>query len=572
MYRSPIFASILLLFIFSCQKKDKNFDLTSEEAASSRDTLIAHYSELGTAFDERQNYDSAFYYFNKSKELAQLSKDYDYMIYNLLAMAQLYQSSGDYASSEETLTEALPFLEEHSDYQLAALNLFGIAAKEVKDYDEAIRYYNQLIPLVKDSVRQSILANNIATIYTEQQQFSKAIAILKPLLNTPILDTLPQQKARIMDNLGFAYFKNGQRNQGLPLLNVALKMRIEAEDSYGSIMSYLHLADYFQNENPKEASKNAQQAYNLATKHNSPDERLEALAHLMRYNSTTGVNTFAVKYAELNDSLTMARNKAKNQFAKIKYDAQKANVEALQYKTEGAELALQLQKRQLQNYLMGFGLFLLLLMIIYLRNYYKNQNTQQRLKASYLTETRIAKMVHDELANDVFYTMNFAETQDLLNSDKKEKLLDHLDQIYHKTRNISKENSPIDTGETFFIHLKEMLNSYKSSTINVIIKNGNPIDWSKISDDKKIALQRVVQELMVNMKKHSKATFVVIGFDGGQNQVNISYADNGIGCAEAKILKNGLQNAENRILAIKGQFTFDFSNPSGFKVQIVIPK
>lgn len=571
MYRSPIFGFIVFLFAFSCQKKGIAPDATTEKGARSSDTLIAHYSEMGATFQAKQQFDSAFYYFSKSKELAEQHKDFDYMAYNLLAMAHIQQTSGDYASSEETLTEALPFLEEHSDYHLAALNLFGIAAKEVKDYDEAIRYYNQLIPLVKDSVRQATLANNIGAIYTEQEKYANAIATLKPFLNAAFSDSIPQQKARIMDNLGYAYFKNGQWNQGLPLLNEALKIRIEVADSYGSIMSYLHLADYFQIENPKEASRNAEQAYALATRHGSPDERLEALAHLMRYNSTVGVNTFAVKYAKLNDSLIVVRNKAKNQFAKIKYDAQKANVAALQYKTEGVELALQLQKRQLQNYLMGFGLFLLLLMLVYLRIYYKNQNTQQRLKASYLTETRIAKMVHDELANDVFYTMNFAETQDLLDSDKKEKLLDHLDQIYHKTRNISKENSPIDTGETFFIHLKEMLNSYKSAAINVIIKNGNPIDWGKISDDKKIALQRVLQELMVNMKKHSKATFVVIGFDGGQNQVNISYADNGIGCVEATILKNGLQNAENRIHAIKGRLTFDFSSPVGFKVQIVIP-
>ena len=571
MYRSPIFAFILLLFAFSCQKKDKNFNAVTEAVAPSSDTLISFYADKGGAFQASQNYDSAFYYFNKSKELAQLSKDYDYMTYNLLAMAQLYQYSGDYANSEETLTEALPFLEEHSEYHLAALNLFGIAAKEVKHYDEAIRYYNQLMPLAKDSLRQSILANNMATIYTEQHLNTKAIAVLKPFSDAAFLDSLPEQKARIIDNLGYAYFKNNQPNIGLPMLNEALALRNKANDTYGSIMSYLHLADFYQANNPTKAVENARQAYALSTKHNSVDERLEALDYLMRYNDKVGVNPFAIQYATLNDSLNLARNTAKNQFAKIKYDAQKATVKALQYKTEGAELALQLQKKQLKNYLMGFGLLLLALLIIYLIHYYKGQNTHQRLKASYQTETRIAKMVHDELANDVFYTMNFAETQDLMNSEKKEKLLDHLDQIYHKTRNISKENSPIDTGETFFIHLKEMLNSYKSSDINVIIKKGNPIDWVKISDDKKIALQRVLQELMVNMKKHSQATFVVIGFDAGLKQINISYSDNGVGCTNATILKNGLQNAENRIQAIKGRLTFDFSSPRGFKVEIVIP-
>ena len=571
MYRSPIFAFILLLFVFSCQKKDKNFDAVTEAAANSSDTLIAHFSEKGGAFQVSQNYDSAFCYFNKSKELAKEQNDVDYMVYNLLAMAHIQQTSGDYASSEETLTEALPFLEKHSDYHLAALNLFGIAAKEVKNYDEAIRYYKELIPLAKDSLRQSILANNIAAIYTEQQQDIKAISVLKPFSDAAFLDSVPEQKARITDNLGYAYFKNGQLNQGYSMLDEALALRVKADDSYGSIMSYLHLADFYQSLNPKKTAENARKAYTLATKHNSPDERLEALAYLMRYNEKAGINSFAVQYATLNDSLTLARNKAKNQFAKIKYDAQKATVEALQYKAEGAALALQLQKKQLHNYLMGFGVFLLLLLIVYLVHYYKIQNKEQRLKATYQTETRIAKMVHDELANDVFYTMNFAETQDLLENDKKEKLLVHLDQIYHKTRNISKENSPIDTGEMFFIQLKAMLNSYQNGTIKVIIRNGNPIDWSKISDDKKIAVQRVLQELMVNMKKHSQATFVIVGFDAGSKQIVISYSDNGVGCEEATILKNGLQNAENRIQAIKGRLTFDFSSPIGFKVQIVIP-
>ena len=247
-------------------------------------------------------------------------------------------------------------------------------------------------------------------------------------------------------------------------------------------------------------------------------------------------------------------------------------MEALQYKAKSVALDLQLQKKQLQNYTMFFGIFLLVLLMVYLIHYYRRLNTEQRLKAGYVTETRIAKQVHDELANDVFYTMNFAETQDLQNNEKKEKLLDHLDHIYHKTRNISRENSPIDTGEQYFVHLKDLLNNYQSSSVKVIIRNGQPIDWGKISDDKKIALQRVLQELMVNMKKHSGATFVVVGFDAGLNHITITYSDNGVGCSEATISKNGLQNAENRILAIKGQLTFDFSNPSGFKIQIVIPK
>lgn len=571
MWRSPIFSLLVLSVVFSCQKQGNSTVAIAEVENSTQDTLVAHYAEKGVTFQAKSQYDSAFYYFSKSKDLAELTKNYDYMAYNLVAMAAIQQTFADYASSEETLTQALPILEENSNNQLAALNLFGIAAKEVKNYSEALRYYRQLKLLVKDSIAQSALANNSAAIYIEQQQYEEAIALLEPFSNSLVLDSLPKNKARIMDNLGFAYYKNKQSQQGLTLLNKALAIRTQANDSYGSIISHLHLAEYYETKDPKEAEKHARQAYEFATKHNSVDERLKALAFLMVHNSKVGVNPFAVKYTQLNDSVMMVRNNAKNQFAKIKYDSQKATVEALKYKGERTELAFKLQSKQFQNYWMGFGLILLVVLIAYLTHYYKVKNKQERLQTTYNTETRISKMVHDELANDVFYTMNFAETQDLKNDMKKEQLLDHLDQIYHKTRNISKENSPIDTGETYFVHLKEMLSSYKSPKIEVIIRNGNPIDWSKITDDKKIALQRVLQELMVNMKKHSGASFVVIGFDGGSKYVNVTYSDNGVGCSETGILKNGLKNAENRIHAIKGKLTFDFSSPKGFKAQIKLP-
>ncbi len=571
MWRSPIFYFFALFIFFACQQKtDTNF-ATSVNENSSEDTLIKQYSERAAQFQAENQFDSAFSYYSKSKDRALLAKDSAYVSYNLIAMAQIQQSFADYASSEETLTDALPFLEENSDNYLATLNMFGIAAKEVKNYDEAIQYYMKLVSLSKDSIRQASVANNIALLFAEKKQYPSAIAVLEPFLKGTYLDTLPKVNARLTDNLGFIYVKDDQAERGLELLNKGLEIRTQIGDSYGLIVSHLHLAHFYQTRNPKNAEINAKQAYLLATKHNSIDERLEALALLMVRNSKIGINEFAVKYAQLNDSITVSRNTAKNQFAKIKYDSQKSTLEAVKYKSEKTELALKLESKQLQNYVMFLSVFVLILLIVYLIHYYKVKNKQERLQTTYTTETRIAKMVHDELANDVFYTMNFADTQDLENNSKKEQLLDHLDQIYHKTRNISKENSPIDTGETFFTHLKEMLSSYKSPKIEVIIRNGLPIDWSKVADDKKIAIQRVLQELMVNMKKHSQASFVVIGFDAEVKEVIVTYSDNGIGCSETAIFKNGLQNAENRIQAIKGQLTFDFSSPKGFKAKITVP-
>ena len=85
-------------------------------------------------------------------------------------------------------------------------------------------------------------------------------------------------------------------------------------------------------------------------------------------------------------------------------------------------------------------------------------------------------------------------------------------------------------------------------------------------------MYRVLQELLVNMKKHSECSLAVISFKKNKNKLQIEYSDNGLGATLNKInLKNGLQNVENRIRAIKGTITFDTISDKGFKVSLKIP-
>jgi signal transduction histidine kinase len=98
------------------------------------------------------------------------------------------------------------------------------------------------------------------------------------------------------------------------------------------------------------------------------------------------------------------------------------------------------------------------------------------------------------------------------------------------------------------------------------------VNWDALETNKKIIIYRVLQELLVNMKKHSQCSLAVITFKKNENKLQIDYSDNGIGAAFDKInSKNGLQNVENRILAIKGSITFDTKPEKGFKTSFKIP-
>jgi tetratricopeptide (TPR) repeat protein len=341
MLRPPIFILLLLFSILSCQKDTKTVSASAKNNKSKRSIQAQKYSELGDSFNRENKNDSAFYYYNKSKELFEAEGDSPYIAYNLLGMAHIQQAYGDYYSSEETLTEALPYINNDLQYQMAANNLFGIAAKEVKNYDDAVRYYTTILKATNDSVYKATAFNNIATVYIKEKEYRKAIALLKPILKSNILDTLPNRRARIIDNLGFSYYKDNQIPEGLSLMNEGLEIRTKINDSYGSIESYLHLADFYKNRDYQKSKENALQAYKVATKHQSIDERLEALEFLMSYNPEKGMNSYATLFINLNDSIKTVRSKAKNQFAKIKYDSRKTTLENIKYKgqrTKGRNL------------------------------------------------------------------------------------------------------------------------------------------------------------------------------------------------------------------------------------------
>jgi len=75
-----------------------------------------------------------------------------------------------------------------------------------------------------------------------------------------------------------------------------------------------------------------------------------------------------------------------------------------------------------------------------------------------------------------------------------------------------------------------------------------------------------------NMKKHSEASLVSVTLKISNSLLTVLYADNGVGTTNNPlILKNGLQNVENRIKTIKGTITFDKNSDKGFKVSFTFP-
>jgi signal transduction histidine kinase len=553
----------------SCEKKSI-LNTNKKNNLNEIDRLI----DLGDNYLEKTKYDSAFYYHNKAKTLCNPRTDNTRIIYSLGRMSEIQQNQGDYYGSETTATEAVPYLNKSIDpsYECSIYNLLGIVNVKLFDYENALFYYNKVLVSKTDAIRKLRSKQNTAVVFMAMKDYNRAIEILLPLsLKKEVVNDSLQIK-NVLDNLGYSYFKVGNNTKGIYYLNRALKIKERLKDDWGMASSYLHLSNYYKESNSKLSNKYAQLGYVKATKVNNVDDRLEALALLIQTSTENKSKNYSEKYIQLNDSITKARQKAKNQFAKIKYDSKKEKEENQLLKTQKAENALQLEEQKNRNLILYFIAAMGIAATTFISFYLISKNKREKIKTSYDTEIRIAKKLHDELANDVFHTMAFAETQDLSSNQNKEILLNNLDTIYSRTRNISKENSIIDTGLQFVSGLKEMMSKFNSEAINVLVNGMDDIDWDTIENNKKIVIYRVLQELLVNMKKHSQCSLSVISFKNIEKKIQVNYSDNGLGAdMETIISKKGLQNVENRILAINGNFTFDTKPNKGFKISLTIP-
>ncbi|MFE3869460.1 tetratricopeptide repeat protein [Flavobacterium sp. LS2P90] len=563
-----IYILLLLLFLVfqSCEKKLQNNTQRKQDL-----TEINNLLAIGHKHFENEKLDSSYYYYNKAKIAAELKKDTSRIIHSIGWMAEVQRILADYSGSEATAVMALPFIENTDKYPNGKWNIYNTLGNNYLstfDNDNALYYFNKALNLKTDAIEKAGMKNNIALVYMKQEKYQDAIQILSPLiLRKEVLDDA-EAYSRILDNLGYCYYKAGSP-KAFDYLNQSIKISIQKKNDRGLIGSYYNLFEYYKKSNLNLATHYANLAYEKAAKVNQVDDRLECLALLIQNSPGNKSKYFSILYLKINDSIYKVRLKAKNQFAKIRYDSSKEKNENLKLK---AQTILQQEQQHNRNLLLYFVVGIIITMSIVVGNFLVAKNKREKIKSSYNTEIRIAKKLHDELANDVYQTMAFAETQDLSSFQKKEILLNNLDTIYSRTRNISKENSTIETGPLFVSNLKEMMSGFNNNDVNVLVNGIDTINWTTLESNKKITVYRVFQELLVNMKKHSQCSLVVLTFKKNENKLQIDYSDNGIGATfDENKSRNGLQNVENRILAMKGNITFDTQANKGFKVNITFP-
>ncbi len=508
--------------------------------------------------------DSAFYFYNKSKELYRQQNDSIQIARCLRDIAIIESSYGNYINSNISAINGLEYLKGRSASAIASIyNTLAINSKKQNLFKQAIYNYKQALTFISSTSGNIVIKNNMANVYKEQKEYSKSISILEELLKGDI--TSQKTKARIIDNLAHIKWLNNPNINILKDLLLARSIRIKEKDTYGLIASYSHLSDFFYKKNRSKSLFYADKMYEVSKKEKSPQDQIEAIDKIIGLQTAQKAINYYKESIRLRDSLQEVESKHQYKFATIKYNYEEEEKQKLKFQTLATEniLVAEKEKSQKKNVLIiGFLSISSLLFLIYRR---KEQHKKRILQENYNTETRIAKKLHDELGNDIFNTLTKVQNTKI----NTEEIINDLDKIYLQTRAISHENDSIETGSNFENYFRNLVASYNSDTCKIILKDLSSLDLNNLTKEKQIVMYRVFNELFVNMKKHSKASLVVLACKKTNHNLEISYADNGVGFKDDTIIfKNGLKNMETRIKTINGTINFENKPNKGLKVYI----
>ncbi|MFP3832435.1 ATP-binding protein [Chryseobacterium sp. SIMBA_028] len=518
----------------------------------------ATYDKAYDFYDASQS-DSAFTYFNKAKDELIEKGYYSFAGNSLVIMGIIQCEKGDYYGSQETALSAIKYLDEKKDSaELSAnYNNLGIASQKLKDYNKAIIFFNKAATFSQDSIYKLTQLNNQAISFTLLKKFDSAIITFNNVLSYPNLIKHPSLYSMAYDNLAYTKFLQNKEYNAEPELLKTLKIRDSTNDVSGLNATYSHLSDFFKDHNPERSLFYAKKMLQITSKIKTPDDKLAALQKIILLETPENTKLFFKKYQDLDDSLQIARNKSKSQFALERFGSE-------QLKVKNAKNEVEIFKRNI-----GLGALSCILIggFFYYKRRKKRLQKENELKIKE-NELKLSKKVHDVVANGIYQVMTKIENQKNFDKDKA---LDELEFVYEKSRDISYDK--IDSSDKIEFHEKisGLIGSFKNDTVKTFLAGNSLNIWNDVNDSTQNEVYQVIRELLVNMKKHSQATLVAFKFERSNNLIQIQYTDNGIGIPGEVIHKNGLTNTVSRIEKIKGTVIFDTKTEKGLKVYISFP-
>lgn len=201
------------------------------------------------------------------------------------------------------------------------------------------------------------------------------------------------------------------------------------------------------------------------------------------------------------------------------------------------------------------------------------------IESQEIERKRIGEDLHDEIGGTlsaIKLMLNAAKQQDQINLDTILAAKQLIDKMIVDVRNISHDLSP--PGLTMF-GLYTTIEGFvalinKTGEIEIEITHEPFIEERILSEKAELALFRVITQLIANTIKHAAASHINIRFKPCNQQLTITYIDDGKGFDPTVLSQHkgiGMQNIKSRLQMIDATYQMETSLGKGFKMNIVCP-
>ena len=534
----------------------------------------------------KNNLDSTFYYFHKSKNISIVLKDSVEIGRRLLSMAIIQVKELDFLGCEITTIEGLKYIEPNKNYRtlISLYQTLGNALGHLNKPQEARSYYLKAKKIAKfNTVKHRReknylnLLSNIGMTYKDEGNFKKAVSLFKEGLNYDSLEIKhPEQYQALLGNVSSIYFIQGKIEKAIEGYKIVLKSRIKTKNRYTQSISHSFLTEaYLKNKEYALAKKHANKGLELAKKTRNNQRVLENLKFLSQLTKGETAKKYLEEYIKLSDSLFTRERNLKNQFAKVRYETEKKNKEnvGLKQQNERNELQIKAEKQyKIIGWLVaGVGF----LIIVFGVNIASNRRKKLLFEAKLLqVEVRekerqeIAKSLHDEVAGDIrMLHLKLAKTNQL-------KEADSLNIIKENVRNLSHQLSSESFDKVVFKdQIINLVSDFFEPKFKIKVNEIDNVNWQEINNAIKRTLFLSLRESIQNSKKHAVAKNIILSFSETKKAVLLEVSDNGKGFnVDEKKNGIGLKNMKERIEEINGIFSIESQLEKGTTIKIEIPK
>ena len=527
--------------------------------------------EKAYGFLDKNEFDSAYLYFDKARISALEQKDTATIVASLINMAITQTEFGDHYTSQETSTKALEYLNEQDTADHSNLSMLYNNLSNVSDYlkqpEKSIEYIQLAIEYAKDPRNIKVFKNNLANNYADVKEYDRSIQLFEEIIGTT--DSNSTDYARFITNYARIRNRIDSNYNPLPLMKKALKIRFDEKDYWGLNSSYSNIANYYMSVDQDSALSYSYKQYEISKKIKSPEAQTASLKRILTLRINPKEQDLFKEFHKLDDSIQMAMLSSRNHFALIRFETEKNKLQNIQLKNEIAE-------KQYNINLQRIGIVALFIIIglssYYAWNWHKRKKQRIELEADNRikeSQLKTSRKVHDVVANGIYRVMAELENRDRID---REEILDRLEFMYDKSRDISYEaEDNTDNSVGFYLQISELLKSFANDQRTVLIAGNDEELWKLLNNNQKSEIEKILQELMVNMQKHSFANEVIVKFDYNSSELIVNYKDNGIGIKADSKIGNGLNNTETRINNLKGKITFEHHLERGLEIRISIP-